>query len=128
MRIKHKTFDFTLAALLVGTTATCAFAQTEDETRGQYYNQIYCAAVIGKIAAAFETINEATTAKAFEDRAVKHVEDAIALGAKLNMTRDTVIAEFDQQAKKEAENGVFSEQIIVTTTTTCAPELSPMLE
>jgi hypothetical protein len=127
-RIFYAAWALCFCAVALIAMSAQTLAQSEDETRGLYFKEIACAAVMAKISVVAEAIPDAPLAKAFEDRTQKHVEDAIALGAKLNMTQDSVIADWEKQGKQEVELGVFTPETIMTSTISCAPELVPLLK
>lgn len=114
---------------LVAASSSAALAETSDEIRGKYYTAMGCGAYMGAFTVLAQRINDKKLEAAFEAATGRYMRETVSLGAKLEKSESAAIDEFKKNAQFYAKiKASYSEREIETITTSCAPEILPLLK
>ena len=110
-------------------SSSASLAETHDEILGKYHTAIGCGTSMGQLTILAQRINDKKLEAAFEAATERHMRETVSLGAKLGKSESEAIAEFKKSAEFYAKTqNDFSERAIETATTSCAPEILPLLK
>lgn len=131
--MKTKLFHFTSATAIVfavaAASSSTSLAKTDTETLGKYYQAMACGASMGVFTVMAQRINDKKLETAFKAATDRHMQEIMSLGAKLEKSDSAAIDEFRNYAQISAkQKSSYSESEIETITTSCAPEILPLLK
>ncbi|MDR0476664.1 MAG: hypothetical protein LBH14_01810 [Desulfobulbaceae bacterium] len=113
---------------LVATLSSASFAETSDEIEGKYNVAMKCGIDMGALTIMAQRINDKKLEAAFEAATERSMRETVSLGAKLGKSESEVMAEFKKTGEFYAKIENYSERVIESTTTFCAPEILPLLK
>ena len=131
MKTKSLRFIGTTALVFAAVTASSSvsLAQTDTETLGKYYRAMACGAPMGIFTVMAQRINDKKLETAFKAATDRYMQEIMSLGAKLQKSESAAIDEFRNYAQISAkQKSSYSESEIETVTTSCAPEILPLLK
>jgi len=118
-----------LAFTLLAVAPSASRAETQDEIRGKYYTAIMCGTYMSAFTIYAQRAKEKELEAAFEAATERSMRETVSLGAKLGITEAGAIDEFKNTAKINANSHPsYNEAEIEQYTTSCAPEILPLLK
>ncbi len=118
-----------IVCAFVAASSSASLAETNDEIRGDYNQAMMCGADMGAFTILARSIDEKKMEEAFEAATERYMRETVDLGAKLGKAESEAIAEFKKMAEFNAKTQTrYSEREIETITTSCAPEILPLLK
>lgn len=113
----------------VAALSSSSLAETESEILGKYNQAMMCGAYMGAFTVLAQRIDDKKMGSAFEAATERYMRETVSFGAKLGKSESATIDEFKKNGQLYAKlKSSYCESEIETITTSCAPEILPLLK